>query len=177
MITAAGILIGGLIMTSCSKPPKAPPQAGPPEVGFMTVQPQRVAITTELSGKTTASMVAEVRPQVGGIIQKRLYTEGSDVKAGAVLYQIDPASYQAAFAGAKAVLAKAEANLVASWSLDGQIAVVTTFEGLDLAHYGLVFLDGTKEPFDRLSEVLLHPQAVLKHEPYICFSKGLSRIR
>ena len=56
-------------------------------------------------------MVAEVRPQVGGIIQKRLFTEGSDVKAGQALYQIDPATYQAAFASAKAAEAKAEANL------------------------------------------------------------------
>lgn len=112
IITAVGILIGGLMMASCSKPPKAPPQAPPPEVGIVTVQSQRVAITTELSGKTTAFTLAEVRPQVGGIIQKRLFTEGSDVKAGTVLYQIDPASYQAAFSGAKAVLARAEANVV-----------------------------------------------------------------
>lgn len=112
LIAATGILVSALLTTACNKPPQAPPQAGPPEVGVMTVQPQRVAITTELSGKTSAFMVAEVRPQVGGIIQKRLFTEGSDVKAGAVLYQIEPASYQAAFAGAKAALAKAEANVV-----------------------------------------------------------------
>lgn len=112
LITAVGILMGSLMMAACSKPPQAPPKAGPPEVGIMVVQPKPVAITTELSGKTTAAMVAEVRPQVGGIIQKRLYTEGSDVKAGAVLYQINPASYQAVFAGAKAVLARAEANAV-----------------------------------------------------------------
>lgn len=112
-LIAIGILIGGLMSTtSCSKPAQAPPKAGPPEVGIMVVQPERVAITTELSGKTAASMVAEVRPQVGGIIQKRLYTEGSDVKAGEVLYQIDPASYQAVFAGAKAALARTEANVV-----------------------------------------------------------------
>jgi membrane fusion protein (multidrug efflux system) len=64
----------------------------------------------ELSGRISPQMVAEVRPQVGGIIQKRLFTEGKEVKAGESLYQIDPATYQAALASAKAALAKAEAN-------------------------------------------------------------------
>jgi len=112
LIAAVGILVGGLMMTSCSKPPKAPPQAGPPEVGVITIQPQRVALTTELSGRTAPQFIAEVRPQVGGIIKKRLFTEGSDVQAGQVLYQIDPATYQAAFASAKASEARAEANLI-----------------------------------------------------------------
>jgi membrane fusion protein (multidrug efflux system) len=66
---------------------------------------------TELAGRTSANLIAEVRPQVSGIIQKRLFTEGADVKAGAVLYQIDPAAYQAAYNSAKAALARAEANL------------------------------------------------------------------
>lgn len=99
-------------LAACSKPAPAPPQAGPPEVGVITVQPQRVAITSELPGRTSAFMIAEVRPQVGGIIQKRLFTEGSDVKAGEVLYQIDPAPFKAALSSAKAALAKAEANVV-----------------------------------------------------------------
>jgi membrane fusion protein (multidrug efflux system) len=71
-----------------------------------------VALTTELSGRTSPQLLAEVRPQVGGIIQKRLFTEGSEVRAGQVLYQIDPASYQAAFASAKAAESRAEANLM-----------------------------------------------------------------
>ncbi len=112
LIAAAGILAVGLMTASCSKPPQAPPKAGPPEVGVVEVKPQRVAITTELSGRTSAFMVAEVRPQVGGIIQKRVFTEGSDVKAGQVLYQIDPAAYQAAFASARAAEARSEANLI-----------------------------------------------------------------
>lgn len=101
-----------LLLTSCGKP-KAPagPPPGTPEVSVVTIQAQRVALTTELPGRVTASLTAEVRPQVGGIIQNRLFTEGSDVKAGEVLYQIDPASYQAAYDGAKAALAKAEANV------------------------------------------------------------------
>ncbi len=112
LIAAAGIFIGGLMMTSCNKAPQAPPKAGPPEVGVVVIQPQRVAVTTELSGRTSAYLVAEVRPQVNGIVQKRVFTEGSDVKAGQVLYQIDPATYQAAYASAKAAEARAEANLI-----------------------------------------------------------------
>ena len=85
---------------------------GTPEVSVITIQNERVELSTELSGRVAASLTAEVRPQVGGIIQERLFTEGSDVKAGDVLYQIDPATYQAAYDGAKAALAKAEASLL-----------------------------------------------------------------
>ena len=113
MIVAAGALAAAWILAGCGQNStgKAPPQAGPPEVAVVEVKPQRVAITTELPGRTSAYLVAEVRPQVGGIIQKRFFTEGSDVKAGDVLYQIDPATYQAAWDSAKAQLARAEANI------------------------------------------------------------------
>ena len=84
------------------------------EVGIVTIATQRVILTKELPGRTSAYLVAEVRPQVSGIIQKRLFEEGSDVKAGQVLYQIDPATYKAAFDSAKAALAKAQATLNAA---------------------------------------------------------------
>lgn len=102
-----------ILLASCGRKNAAggPPPGGVPEVSVVTVQTQRVALTTELSGRVAASLTAEVRPQVGGIIQNRLFTEGSDVKAGEVLYQIDPASYQAAGDGARAALAKAEASV------------------------------------------------------------------
>ncbi|MDD2336517.1 MAG: efflux RND transporter periplasmic adaptor subunit [Geobacteraceae bacterium] len=113
VITVAGLLMTGILMSGCGKKTTAgPPPSGPPEVGVVEVKPQRVTLTTELSGRTSPHLIAEVRPQVGGIIQKRLFTEGSDVKAGQVLYQIDPASYRAAFASAKATQARAEANLI-----------------------------------------------------------------
>ena len=86
---------------------------GPPEVAVVTMQQKPVVMTTELTGRTSANLVAEVRPQVGGIIQKRFFTEGSDVKAGQVLYQIDPATYQAAIDNAVAGLSRSEANLSA----------------------------------------------------------------
>ena len=112
LLASAAILAATLLLSGCGKSKSAaPPPAGPPEVGVVTVQPQRVTLTTELSGRTTPQLIAEVRPQVGGIILKRLFTEGSDVKAGQVLYQIDPATYQAAFASARASQARAEANL------------------------------------------------------------------
>ncbi|MDX9715615.1 MAG: efflux RND transporter periplasmic adaptor subunit [Dissulfurispiraceae bacterium] len=85
--------------------------AGPPEVGIVEIKAERLELTTELPGRTAPHIIAEVRPQVGGIIQKRLFTEGTDVKEGDVLYQIDPASYQAAYNSAKAALARSEANL------------------------------------------------------------------
>ncbi len=114
IITIIGMLAGYLALSGCAKQSAAVAKGpgGPPEVGVVVIQPQRVALTTELAGRTSAHLIAEVRPQVGGIIQKRLFTEGTDVKAGEVLYQIDPASYQAAYNSAKAALARVEANLI-----------------------------------------------------------------
>jgi membrane fusion protein (multidrug efflux system) len=117
-VWSAGLLLalGCVVLTGCEQPQAAGEgaPADPPEVGVVEVQPQKVALTTELAGRTSAYMVSEVRPQVGGIIQKRLFTEGGDVAAGQPLYQIDPATYQAAFESAKASVAKAEANLAST---------------------------------------------------------------
>lgn len=88
----------------------------PAEVGVVTVQQQAQPIVVELPGRTSARMIAEIRPQVGGIIQKRAFTEGSQVKAGDLLYQIEPAIYQAAFASADASVQKASASLAAMTS-------------------------------------------------------------
>ena len=98
MRAAALIAVAGsALLAACDggKPPAQAPQAMP-EVGVVEVEPRRVALTTELSGRTTPYLIAEVRPQVSGIIQKRQFEEGGDVKAGQSLYQIDPATYQAA---------------------------------------------------------------------------------
>ncbi len=91
-------------------------QAAPasvPEVATITIEPQQVELTTELPGRTSAYLVSEIRPQVNGIIQKRLFQEGSDVKAGGLLYQIDPAPFKVAYDSARASLGKAQANLPA----------------------------------------------------------------
>jgi len=104
LMAAAGVLVVGLILGGCGQKTTKAPQT--PEVAVVTIQTKPVAITTDLTGRTSANLVAEVRPQVSGVIQKRLFTEGSDVRAGQVLFQIDPALYQAA-------LARSEANLTA----------------------------------------------------------------
>lgn len=82
-----------------------------PEVSVITVQAQSLDLSTELYGRVAASLTAEVRPQVSGILLNRLFTEGANVKAGDVLYEINPASYQAAYQAAQASLARAEASL------------------------------------------------------------------
>ena len=109
LVVTVAVLIFGLMLTGCGKPKEM--QQATPEVAVVVVRTERVTIITELPGRTSAYLVAEVRPQVSGIIKQRLFTEGSDVKAGEVLYQIDPAPYQAAFDNASASLARAEANL------------------------------------------------------------------
>jgi len=99
-------------LSACGKPPGgAPPAAGTPIVGVITVQMQPVALSTELPGRTVPYQIADVRPQVNGIIKARNFREGSDVKAGQVLYQINPATYKAAYDSSVAALAKAQASL------------------------------------------------------------------
>lgn len=114
---ARALLLAALGLTSvlaaCGKPPMMGPPPGPqgaPQVSTLVVQPQNVVLTTELPGRTSAVLLADVRPQVTGILKARRFVEGSTVKAGEVLYQIDPSTYQAALESAEAALAKAEAN-------------------------------------------------------------------
>jgi membrane fusion protein (multidrug efflux system) len=103
-VAAMGALALGVISSGCGSQQTAP-KSVIPEVSIVTVDPERVVLTTELPGRTSAHFIAEIRPQVNGIIQKRLFEEGSDVKAGDVLYQIDPAPFQAAYDSAAASLA------------------------------------------------------------------------
>lgn len=103
------MLSGSLALTGCDD--KQDPQGGQqmPEVGVVTLKTEPLQITTELPGRTVAYRIAEVRPQVSGIILKRNFVEGSDIEAGVSLYQIDPATYQATYDSAKGDLAKAQA--------------------------------------------------------------------
>jgi membrane fusion protein, multidrug efflux system len=116
IVTAALLLVlGSLQLSGCgdSQPPaNLAPKAV--EVGVVTLVAQALTLSTELAGRTSAYMIAQIRPQVGGIVQKRAFEEGAVVKAGDLLYQIDPASYQATFASAQASLARAEATLNAA---------------------------------------------------------------
>ncbi|ELY3087769.1 MULTISPECIES: efflux RND transporter periplasmic adaptor subunit [Klebsiella] len=105
----SSLIISALLLTGCdnSGDQQAQPQA--PQVSVHVVHSEPLSVTTELPGRTSAFRVAEVRPQVSGIILKRNFVEGSDIKAGESLYQIDPATYQAAWNSAKGDEAKAEA--------------------------------------------------------------------
>ena len=112
--TSLAILLAFALSGCDDQSKNAAQQAGAarkPQVSVVTLHPQSVAITAELPGRTTASLTAEVRPQVNGIIQARLFKEGGEVKAGDPLYQIDPATYQAALDSAQAALQKAEAAI------------------------------------------------------------------
>lgn len=104
------MLSGSIALTGCND--KEAQQGAPhaPQVGVVTLKTEPLNVTTELPGRTAAFRIAEVRPQVGGIILKRNFVEGSEIKAGTSLYQIDPATYQAAYDSAKGDLVKAQAN-------------------------------------------------------------------
>src|SRR5882724_1333079 len=108
--TVFAVLAGGLLLTACNRQVQAPPHPAV-EVGVVTVQATSVPVTTELSGRASAVRMAEVRARVAGILLKRNFKEGTEVKAGDVLFEIDPAPLQAARDSAGAAVAKAEANL------------------------------------------------------------------
>jgi len=103
-------LAAALLLAACGADNQGPPP--PPEVSVVTLRPRAVEITDQLPGRTTAFKVAEVRPQVTGIVQKRLFSEGTEVKAGDQLFQIDSGSYRAALSSAQAALSRAEAQAV-----------------------------------------------------------------
>jgi membrane fusion protein (multidrug efflux system) len=108
----AAVLLLSAVLSGCSS--QAQPAAAeplPPEVGVVTVHRAQVPVTTELPGRTSAFLVAQVRARVDGIVQQREFDEGSDIKANQRLYQIDPAPYQAALQSAQAQLARARATL------------------------------------------------------------------
>src|ERR1700677_369677 len=152
---AAGIavrlhVLAVVLLTGCGHkaPPSAPP---PPKVSVVTVQAQAVPITTELPGRVNGYRTADVRPQVNGIILKRLFVEGRDVKAGQQLYQIDPAPYKASYDSAVAGLASAraladrykpltEANAVSKQDYDNAVAShLQAQAAVETAHINLIY--------------------------------------
>jgi len=127
-----GLALLGLLTPGCKSQQVAPAAAaGPAEVATVTIQPERTMLTTQLPGRTSAYLVAEIRPQVNGLIQSREFQEGAFVKAGQLLYQIDPVPYEAAYNQAKAAVATAEADLVtAQANLPAIRSRVERFKGL-----------------------------------------------
>jgi membrane fusion protein, multidrug efflux system len=108
------LILASFVLTVACSHKSDPPPPPPPEVGVMTLRTQPVTLVTELPGRTVPFRVAEVRPQVNGLILKRLFIEGSQVKAGQQLYQIDPAPFQASYDSARAALERAQAAATSS---------------------------------------------------------------
>ncbi|WP_321793782.1 efflux RND transporter periplasmic adaptor subunit [Burkholderia pyrrocinia] len=121
-------------LAACGKT-SPPPAPSTPEVGVVTARPQNVVVFTELPGRTSAFLVAQVRARVDGIVLRREFTEGSDVKAGQRLYKIDPAPYLAALNSAKATLAKAQANLVTQNALVARYKVLVAANAVSKQDY------------------------------------------
>ena len=105
-LTGALALAASLVLSACDQTPPPPPPKGAVPVGVVTVETQKISVTSELPGRTMPFKIAEVRPQINGIVLQRLFREGADVKAGETLYQIDPAVYRAVLDSAEAAPAQ-----------------------------------------------------------------------
>jgi membrane fusion protein (multidrug efflux system) len=131
-VAAAGglALAAALALQGCAPGGGHGQNRGPPEVGVVTIEPQPVTLQIELPGRTTPYEVSDVRPQVGGILKSRDFVEGSNVKAGQRLYQIDPAPYRAAYDQAAAQLASAEATLMTDQAKAERYADLVKIKGV-----------------------------------------------
>ena len=130
-----------LLVAGCGQRPPAgggPGGAGgpPPEVAIVTVTAESMSMTSDLPGRIEAVRVAQVRARVPGILLQRLFTEGAEVKAGEVLFQIDPAPLQAAYSSAKATLAKAEAGLKQTQAKADRYKVLVEYNAVSKQDYG-----------------------------------------
>lgn len=123
------ISLFGAALAACSGS-QAPPARGPIEVAVVTLKTEPVALTTELAGRTVLSLSSDVRPQVSGLIKSRKFEEGGLVKAGQVLYEIDPAPYQAAVDQAAAALTNAEAAVSSAQLKDKRYGELVAIEGV-----------------------------------------------
>lgn len=110
-LLSLGVIAVVAVTAACDGAKAPPAEQSAPEVTVLTVKPQSVVIKTVLPGRTAPTVIAEVRPQVTGIVQSRTYNEGAEVKAGTTLYRLDPATYQTAYDSARAAVAKAEASV------------------------------------------------------------------
>ena len=139
------------VLTACGHKQEASPPPPPAQVKVVTLKTESVSLTTELPGRTVSYRVAEIRPQVSGVVQKRMFVEGSDIKAGRQLYQIDPAPYQAAYESAAAAAASsksqaerykplAEVNAVSKQDYDNAVAQAAQNKAsADTARINLVY--------------------------------------
>lgn len=147
-------LVFVVLLTGCDRKPQVPPKARVPEVTYITITPRPVVLSTELSGRTSAFRIAEIRPRVNGLIEKRLFTEGSNVKEGQVLYQIDPAPFQAELENAQAALAEAQAKLPATRSRADRYKNLLSHSALSQQDY-----DDAASALDQLKASIVSLQA------------------
>ncbi|MFM0321647.1 efflux RND transporter periplasmic adaptor subunit [Caballeronia glebae] len=131
LITAA---TAAVFLAACGQKQSAPPPQTP-EVGIVTVQPTSVPVIADLPGRTSAYLVAQVRARVDGIVLRREFTEGSEVKAGQRLYKIDPAPYIATLNNAKATLAKAQANVASQNALVSRYKILVAANAVSKQDY------------------------------------------
>jgi membrane fusion protein (multidrug efflux system) len=129
-----GLATVAIVLAACGQKQSAPPPQIP-EVGVVAVQPTAVPVVTELPGRTNAFLVAQVRARVDGIVLRREFIEGSNVKAGERLYKIDPAPYVATLNNARASLAKARANLVTQNALVARYKVLVSASAVSKQDY------------------------------------------
>jgi membrane fusion protein (multidrug efflux system) len=129
------IFLAAVMATACGQRKTEPPAAAAPEVSVLTVHPQPVPIVTELPGRTNAYLIAQVRARVDGIVLKREFKEGSDIRVNQRLYQIDPAPYRAALASARASLQKAQANHAAQATLAERYKILLQGNGVSRQDY------------------------------------------
>jgi len=134
-LVAAAAAVATFSLAACGDSGSQRPPQGVPQVGVQTITPHPIVASTELSGRLSAVRVADVRPQVQGIVMKRLFTEGSMVAAGAVLYQIDPATYQASYDQAVGTLVKAQATADAAQTKATRYADLSKIDGVSKQDY------------------------------------------
>jgi membrane fusion protein (multidrug efflux system) len=122
-------IVNAIFFAGCSKSQPAA-QRPDAEVGIVTLQTQQVALQSELAGRTSPSLMSDVRPQVSGIVKARLFEEGAQVKAGQLLYEIDPSTYQSVYNEAKADVANAEAAVAAAKAKDARYEGLIKLDGV-----------------------------------------------
>ena len=141
LLQGLSVLALAVVLSACGKSDAPAAAAAPgggmpaPEVGVVTVAPGDVGLTTELPGRLEASRVAQVRARAAGILQERLFREGSDVKAGQPLFRIDPAPYAAALQSAQASLARSQANLTQAAALADRYAPLVKENAISQQEY------------------------------------------
>ena len=134
-LLGSALLTALVVLSACGRTRPAGPPPAPPEVSVVTVERATVPFTIELPGRTTAYRIAQVRARVDGIVLKREFIEGSDVKAGQRLYQVDPAPYRATLDSAQAMLQKAQANVVALNAQAGRYKALLADNGVSKQDY------------------------------------------